>query len=94
MFLVLTKALPLNYLRNKNILHRDIKPSNVIVSNLYYSSHKRSELTDLFSKDLIICKLRDFGEVRSRITQTSMTVCNTQTRFVNRGSPTFMASET
>ena len=49
MYLALGITLPVSYLHKKNIVHRDIKPSNVIVSNLHYSLHKRSELRFVLS---------------------------------------------
>ena len=60
---------------------------------MHYSSHEGSELTDVFSKESVICKLGDLREARSIITQTSMTVCKTRARFVIRGSPAFMVPE-
>ena len=64
----------MSYLHNKNIVHKGIKSKNVTVSNLHYSSREDSELTDLFSKEPIICKLEELGEARSIIAQTSMAV--------------------
>ena len=83
----------LSYLHENNIVHRDIKITKVIVSNLHYSSCRESELAERFSKQPIICKMGDLGEARSIVTQTCIVPGNTQTRFINRGSPAFMAPE-
>ena len=82
----------LSYLHENNTVDRDIKPSNVIVSNSHYRSCRESELAERFSKQPIICKLGDLGEARSIVAKTCIVPRNTWTRFINRGSPAFMAA--
>ena len=81
------------YLHDRDIAHRDLKPANILVSNSHYSGlDSEVEQRNVFDTEPIICKVTDFGESRSRATQTA-TICHTATRNVQRGSPAYMAPE-
>ena len=73
-------AKALEYLHSKDTLHRDLKTANVLVSNRHYCHLTNvPDMTEACRAELIICKLTDFGESRSRQVQTaalhSTTVC-------------------
>ena len=81
------------HLHDQGIAHRDLKPANVLVSNNHYSGLDHElEQRNVFSEEPIICKVSDFGESRSRATQTA-TICHTATKNIERGSPAYMAPE-
>ena len=66
------------YLHSRDFVHRDIKPANVLASNPHYKSYKQKELTMVFGKKAIVCKL--LGN-------------KTCTTAVHRGSLAFMVPE-
>ena len=83
----------ITYLHDQGIAHRDLKPANVLVSNNHYAGlDNEIEQRNVFSSEPIICKVTDFGESRSRATQTA-TICHTATQNIQRGSPAYMAPE-
>ena len=81
------------YIHSKNIVHRDIKPANILVNNLHYCNASKLDAIALFRKNLLICKLADLGEPRSKIIQTRVLTESTRTVSLCRGSPAYMAPE-
>ena len=70
---------------------RDINPGNILVTNTHYA-HETKYLASMFEKNPVICKLADFGEGRSKMAQTKISLSN-KTKLVERGTPAFMAPE-
>ena len=81
----------LAYLHDSNMVHREIKPGNILATNTH-SAHKIKYLASLFEKKPVIWKLADFGEGRSKITQTKA-ILSTKIKLVERGTLAFMAPE-
>lgn len=83
----------ITYLHAKGIAHWDVKPANILVSNKHYSGLDSSlEQRKVFASEPILCKVTDFGESRSRATQTA-SICHSATKNIQRGSPAYMAPE-
>ena len=83
----------IKYLHSKDIAHRDLKPANILISNSDYCRISSKEDKErIFKTKPFTCKLCDFGESRSRLSQTR-SILSSRTTHVTRGTLGFMAPE-
>ena len=63
------------------------------MNNLHYCNASKEHAIALFRKNLLISKLADLGETRSKTIQTRVLTENTRTVSLGRGSPAYMPPE-
>ena len=63
------------------------------MDNLHYYNASKEDVITLFTKNPLISKLADLGEVRSKIIQRRVLTENTRTVRLGRGSPAYMTPE-